>query len=120
MKKTLYALFAAMAMTMGILTTVQGTAAAAAAPTSASAVQEDVTIMGWPSGCADGKWDNGWYGGCSHGNGGSWQVFVTCRPEGGGSTFTRNGLWKTRGNSYVSCPTLSYAINGGLWTSPTT
>ncbi|GAA2158979.1 MULTISPECIES: hypothetical protein [Glycomyces] len=119
MKKTIYSLLAAMAMAISLLVGAHG--AAAAAPDAAPA-SDDVSIMGWPSGCADYQYNNGWLARCTKANGGSWMAFAVCQTEGGGPRFTRNpSVWQTVSNvpSYASCPPGSFVVDGGIWTSNT-
>ncbi|MFB9661251.1 hypothetical protein ACFQS3_00875 [Glycomyces mayteni] len=125
MKKTIYALLASTAMALSLLTGVQGASAAEPEPAATAAVataSDDVTIMGWPSGCADYQYYNGWLARCTKANGGSWLVFAVCQTEGGGPRFTRNpSVWQTTSNvpSIVSCPPGSFVVDGGIWTSNT-
>ncbi|MEU6248576.1 hypothetical protein [Glycomyces sp. NPDC047010] len=128
MKKTIYALLASTAMAVSLLTGIQGAAAAepepaqAAPVTAVAAADDDMTIMGWPSGCADYQYYQGWLARCTKANGGSWMVFAVCQTEGGGPRFTRNpSVWQTTSNvpSIVSCPPGSFVVDGGIWTSNT-
>ncbi|MEU5873989.1 hypothetical protein AB0A73_20840 [Glycomyces sp. NPDC047369] len=126
MKKTIYALLASMAMAVSLLTGIQGAAAAEPEPAAVTAAAvttaDDVSIMGWPSGCADYQYNNGWLARCTKANGGSWMAFAVCQTEGGGPRFTRNpSVWQTVSNvpSYASCPPGSFVVDGGMWTSNT-
>ncbi|PRY55955.1 hypothetical protein [Glycomyces artemisiae] len=116
MKRTLFGLLASIAMAAGLLSGIQGAAAApVAAPAAVEATAGDVTIQSLPTGCTHYKYNQGWVGICSHANGGSWRASVDCRPEDGGPAFTRYpSVWQTVSNvpSYVSCPPMSSAYGG--------
>lgn len=99
MRKLCTVLLAAMAVAVLGL---QGTATAAPA--------------GWPTGCEDAKYDNGWYAACRQANGGRWKASVTCVPLHGGPDVTRDGAWVTSGMSLVFCPPLTVVKTGGVWT----
>ncbi|WP_159394807.1 hypothetical protein [Streptomyces sp. H-KF8] len=106
MKKSYSTLLAAMGIAACFTLGLQGTANAA--PTA------------WPTGCSNGKFDNGWEARCSNSNGGSYKATVLCKPFDGGDLVVRDaGVWKTSGISYVSCPPLTGVNSGGIITRST-
>jgi hypothetical protein len=116
--KRLVALMFAGALTIGALAIGPQTAAVAepAAPVAyeAAAEPDDVSVMGWPTGCGNGKYDNGWSAECSKSNGGSYSASAICRPYDGGPLVFRDAAWRTSGVSYVFCPPLTQIQSGGI------
>ncbi|MGW0609684.1 hypothetical protein [Streptomyces sp. NPDC002788] len=123
MKKTYSTLLAATGMAACLTLGLQGTATAApASPAGHKMASEDVSIMGWPEGCTNGKYGNGWYARCTKPNGGSFKASVTCKPYDGGAPFDRwAGHWETSagGLSVVNCPPMSNVVTGGFVTRST-
>jgi hypothetical protein len=115
MKKLSAALFAAVAITTFGLRT---TATAAEAGT-----QGNVSVKGWPTGCANGKYQAkfegytamGWYAECKKSNGGHYKATIICRPYDGGDDIYRDAsAWKSSGKSIVFCPESSIRLEGGI------
>lgn len=70
-----------------------------------------------PSGCSDGLYDNGWHVVCKKSNGGKYRAWVRCIPFNGGPKVERDAaIWKSKGQSIVNCPPLTYVETGGKWT----
>jgi hypothetical protein len=106
MRKSSSKLLAAAGLAACLTLGVQG--AASAAPAGAT---------GWPTGCTNGKFDNGWEARCTKSNGGHYRANVTCRPEDGGPLVWREAtVWKSSGISYVFCPPLTQVLSGGITT----
>lgn len=116
MKKSIYSLFAALALAAGMALGIQGAASAAPeASVISEAVSEDVSVQGWPTGCRhEQTLSHGWRATCSQSNGGSWHVVVVCQPWEGGSTFQRFGPWRDSGWSTAYCPPQTSAQSGFL------
>ncbi|MEU9865452.1 hypothetical protein AB0D99_31750 [Streptomyces sp. NPDC047971] len=84
---------------------------------SAAPASGDVTVMGWPTGCEYGSYDNGSYAKCSRSNGGSYRATVLCYPMHGGNLVSRTApTWKTSGVSKVFCPPLTLFSSAGIET----
>ncbi|MFJ9588678.1 hypothetical protein [Streptomyces acidicola] len=110
MKKLSVTLFAATAIaTLGL----SGTAMAASSG--------DVSTMGWPTGCTNGKFDgplgakDGWQATCSNSNGGRYKALIICTPILGGNKITLEApVWTTSGKSIVYCPPYTVRSSGGI------
>ncbi|MFB9661252.1 hypothetical protein ACFQS3_00880 [Glycomyces mayteni] len=83
-----------------------------------AAAEDDMTIMGWPTGCTAQVQDWGGVASCSSHNGGSYQAVATCK-DSNGNTFIANGAWRQTGWSRAFCPGSSHAVSANIWTSPT-
>lgn len=54
----------------------------------------------WPTGCSNGKYEEGWEASCRNSNGGRYKATVTCIPDGGGKPIVRYpSVWKSRARS---------------------
>ncbi|MEU5873990.1 hypothetical protein AB0A73_20845 [Glycomyces sp. NPDC047369] len=83
-----------------------------------AAAEDEVSAMGWPTGCTVVLQDWGAYANCSNHNGGSYQAVATCK-DSNGNTFIVNGPWRQVGASRAFCPGSSDAVSANMWTSPT-
>ncbi|MDQ0958743.1 hypothetical protein QFZ66_002621 [Streptomyces sp. B4I13] len=77
----------------------------------------DLSVKAHPSRCTDGTWDNGWYVVCGKSNGGKYRAWVRCLALAGGPDVERDAVvWKSSGQSIVSCPPFTQVKTGGMWT----
>ncbi|BBC32481.1 hypothetical protein SGFS_037750 [Streptomyces graminofaciens] len=118
MKKKYSKVLTATGMAACFILGLQGSAnAARAEDTSAST---EMSITAWPTGCSNGKYEDGWAAKCTDSNGGRYRATVTCKPDGGGPLIVRYpAVWKSKGLSIVYCPPLTLNISGGIITKST-
>jgi hypothetical protein len=113
MKKLSYGLLAGMVIAGSA--TLGGASTANAEPRADGIRSGSASVRAWPTGCTNGKFDNGWSAKCTHSNGGSYRATVICQPYGGGDKVWRDAnVWRTSGISRVFCPPLTQVLSGGI------
>lgn len=109
MKNRWLALLTSCLLAVGATLAIQGTA------TAVSAASE-IGVMGWPTGCSYGKWDNGAWANCSSSNGGHYRARVICTPGDGSYVHRAPETWVSEGGSYVWCPPRTGFVSAGIET----